>query len=326
MLSYRELQNICIAHSDLPGAPRCNSKRTVLEEWVKSNNLLADTLNSHSEKKPATATKRGAARITDFFSIFPDESPTDHEVSFSLHDNPSYPGLHLDYYPGFFNSQEVKEITDYLSRLIFAPKRQFNRYAKPPAVTSSRVFYAWFSDLPGAVHNFSKAHLNGFDPQEFTPMLEDIRTRIEETTGIYYNSLLVNFYPDGSSALSPHSDDSKWLGKDFDVPSLSFSAVVPNKVSPGERDIIFRGKPGTEAAGKKVKLHMGNGSLTIMRGASTQLLWTHEIPARANKGWRFNLTFRDVRPELLSENPRVQKPEEMRIASQEAVRPLEMMD
>lgn len=303
MQSYRDLQLICVQNSHLAGRPRCNSKRSVLEEWIKANNLLP----KKGEKKSAVA---------DFFSLFPGEDPADPDVSFSLQDDTDYPGLKLDYYPAFFASDETERIIKHLSGLTFVPKRQFNRYAKPAHVTSSKVFYAWFSDFPDAIHNFSKAHLNGFDPQEFTTELETIRTRILEATGVYYNSLLVNFYPDGSSALSAHSDDSKWLGEEFDVPSLSFGA---------ERDIIFRGKEKTAASGQKVKLRMANGSLTIMRGASTQRLWTHEIPARAGKSWRFNLTFRNVKKELISKNPRIQDAKEMQIARDEAIQPQDLI-
>lgn len=104
-------------------------------------------------------------------------------------------------------------------------------------------------------------------------MLQDIRARSEEITDTCYNSLLMNVYSGNFSALSAYINDSKWLGKDFDTPLLSFSAVIPNEVSPGVRDIIFRGTPGTEASGNKAKLPMDNDSLTIVRGASTRLLW-----------------------------------------------------
>jgi len=292
----------------ISGAPRCNAKSSVLLEWLQEKGLV------ESAEKPVT--RKISKRIVNFFSLFPEENKNNNKSYLSLKDSKDYPGLHLEYYPLLFTKKEEKRFVEYISGLKFVPKRQFNRYAKPPRVTSSGVYYTWFSDFDNTVHNFSKAHLNGFDPQPFTDVLEEIRSQITETTGKYYNSVLINFYPDGKSALSAHSDDSKWLGEEFDVPSVSFGAT---------RDIIFRGKKGTESEGRSVKLGMETRSLTLMRGSSTQTLWTHEIPLRARKGWRINMTFRDVKKNLIRYNLKVQKVEEIRAAEKDSIYPKDIM-
>ena len=303
-------------------APRCNAKSDILKSWLAGKGLLK-TVGSKKDPKALGAVKvplkkdkaSGAKKkVVNFFSLFDEERST----SFVIENDAAYPGLQLEYYPDYFDEEEAASIVSHLAGLEFVPKRQFNRYAKPPRVTSSSVYYAWFSDLENAVHNFSKAHLNGFNPQRFTEKLEWIRAQIEETTGVYYNSVLINFYKDGKTALSAHSDDSPWLGDDFDVPSLSFGS---------SRDILFRGKKGTEAENSSsVKLAMEGGSLTIMKTSSTQTMWTHEIPVRAKKGWRLNMTFRDVKEELIGLNAHVQSTKQMKIAQEESLRPETLID
>lgn len=319
-LTYGELRSLCMENKSLyGGAPRCNAGRKVLECWLEEIGLIVAEKGKEKVGVPKETggkeriPQKGKTRIVTFDSLFPVTKYKD-EAVYSLSNVPEYPGLDIDYYPAYLTKVEGKAIVEHIFDLTFYPKRQFNRYAKPARVTSSSVYYAWFSDLPDAIYNFSKSHLNGFTPQPFTASLNQLRERIKETTGVYYNSLLINLYKDGKSALSAHSDDSKWLGTDFDVPSLSFGEA---------RDIIFRPKnPNSDA----IKLLMASESLTVMKGRSTQELWTHEIPARANKKWRINLTFRDVKEDLISLNPRVQNQKEMKIAKQEAKRPQELVD
>lgn len=306
----RQLQNLCKGTKHLAGAPKCNATNAVLTDWLQKQGLLEGDFqvattnpSSRSSKGSQKDVKTKKSRIANFFDVFP-------QIHYELKDEDRFPGLNLEYHPHFFTENEINLITTHIGGLTFIPKRQFNMYVKPARVTSSKVLYAWYSDLEDAIHNFSRAHLNGFNPLPFTETLEMIRTRITETTGTYYNSVLINFYKDGKTALSAHSDDDKWLGSDFNVPSLSFGA---------RRDIIFRGKKETEAAGKSVKLDMESGSLTVMKKSSTQRLWTHEIPVRAKKSWRINMTFRNVDPNLIPLNPRVQKEKEMKASQNESV-------
>ena len=244
---------------------------------------------------------------------------SDLDTTYYILNNPLMPGLGLSYIPRFYSLETSTSSIDIISNLFkttFYPKRQFNAYIKPPQVTSSKMFFRWFSDLPNAVYNFSKSHLNGFDPTPLPLWLDDIRKDIEDFTKQQYNSVLVNFYPDGSTSLSAHSDAELWLGHEFDVPSLSFGDA---------RDIIFKQKRVHPNTLSSVKLTMSTNSLTLMQGRSTQEMWTHEIPKRTNVKWRFNLTFRQVYPKLVSKNPLKQVPEQMIIMKEEAIVPQEFL-
>ena len=56
----------------------------------------------------------------------------------------------------------------------------------------------------------------------WTPLLADLRARIEETVGESFNSVLLNYYRDGRDSVAWHSDDERELG-----PAADDRVVVP---------------------------------------------------------------------------------------------------
>ena len=81
-------------------------------------------------------------------------------------------------------------------------------------------------------------HFNPFQANPFTSQINHLRHRIESETKQIYNSVLINFYPDGNASLAAHSDNDPWLGEEFDVPSVSLGVT---------RTIVFRPKKRTYA-------------------------------------------------------------------------------
>lgn len=49
-----------------------------------------------------------------------------------------------------------------------------------------------------------------------------LKDRLEEVTGIHYNSMLANLYRDGHDSVAWHSDDELCLGPEPTIASLSF--------------------------------------------------------------------------------------------------------
>lgn len=141
---------------------------------------------------------------------------------------------------------------------------------------------AWYG-APEASYTYSGLSLK---PQDFTPLLLQIKTAIEQESGHNFNSVLLNLYKDGNHSMGWHSDDEKELGPEPTIASLSLG---------GTRH--FKLKHRTEKD-KKLSLALQSGDLLLMEG-SMQRYWLHAIP-KTNKpcGPRINLTFRQILPQL----------------------------
>ena len=114
-----------------------------------------------------------------------------------------------------------------------------------------------------------------------TTLLKEIQIEVEQQSGERFNSVLANYYRDGSDSNGWHSDDEPELGCNPVIASLSFGAP---------RDFHLRHKRNKDL---KHKMTLENGSLLMMRG-STQSCWQHHIPKRAQAQGRINLTFRTI--------------------------------
>ena len=174
----------------------------------------------------------------------------------------------------------------------------FNKYRR------SRVGYIWVSDT-GLSYTFSKTMKNALPAYSFNdyPVLKCIREYVESMTKHKFNSVLVNKYEDGDISLNYHDDNDPWLGKKFIVVSLSF----------GEKRRFLVKQKSEYAKGKPIikEYILENGSLVYM-GESVQKYWLHSIPVQKRSlddkkrktGLRFNLTFRNVYPELFHKMPK----------------------
>lgn len=112
------------------------------------------------------------------------------------------------------------------------------------------------------------------------PFLLKLQWMVEKYSDKKYAQCLINWYQDGTHYIGKHSDDEKQLVPGTNIYSFSFGPE-------GERDIIFKSKKTDE----KHKIFMPHNSLLVM-GGETNKYYTHEVPKRANKGKRINVTFR----------------------------------
>ena len=138
---------------------------------------------------------------------------------------------------------------------------------------------AWYGD-PGAAYRYSgKTH----QPLPWTPLLLDLRGRMEALAGATFNSVLLNYYRDQRDSMGLHADDEPELGPQPVIASLSLGQ---------ERVLLFRHKRDRSAEGLDIALP--DGSVLLMRGV-TQDNWKHGIRKRSRHcDGRINLTFRCI--------------------------------
>lgn len=138
---------------------------------------------------------------------------------------------------------------------------------------------AWYGD-DGASYEYSGKR---YEALPWTPLLLDLRERVETVAAVRFNSVLVNYYRDHRDSVAMHSDDERELGREPVIASLSLGET---------RTLVFRHK--TDRSQKTKRLPLESGSLLIMRGA-TQRCWQHAVPKETiSCGSRVNLTFRQI--------------------------------
>jgi alkylated DNA repair dioxygenase AlkB len=138
---------------------------------------------------------------------------------------------------------------------------------------------AWYGDA-GASYMYSGLRL---DPLPWTPLLRDVKTRVEMAAGSTFNSVLLNYYRDNRDSIGFHSDDEPELGERPVIASLSLGE---------ERTFILKHK--TLRRAEPVHLRLASGSLLLMKG-DTQHCWRHGILKETRPcGPRVNLTFRRI--------------------------------
>ncbi len=115
----------------------------------------------------------------------------------------------------------------------------------------------------------------------WTPLLLQIKGKVEQVTGETFNACLMNLYHDGSEGMAWHSDAEKDLKPNGAIASLTFGA---------ERKFSFKHKVTQE----KIDVLLENGSLLMMAGP-TQTHWMHRLPPTTKvSSPRINLTFRTI--------------------------------
>ncbi len=117
-------------------------------------------------------------------------------------------------------------------------------------------------------------------PSPFSPILLDIKEKVEQQLKKEFTTCLLNLYRNGQDSNGWHADNEKELGKNPIIASVSLGA---------ER--IFHMKHRTDKS-QKIKINLTHGSLLVMSGG-TQHYWLHQIPkTKKHVEERINLTFR----------------------------------
>ena len=119
-------------------------------------------------------------------------------------------------------------------------------------------------------------------PHKFTPMLLEIKNKVETCTGAVFTTCLLNLYRNGQDSNGWHADNEKELGKNPIIASVTLGQ---------ERFFHLKHRKDKNL---KQKILLQHGSLLLMKGA-TQEHWLHQVPKTARViDERINLTFRII--------------------------------
>jgi alkylated DNA repair dioxygenase AlkB len=136
---------------------------------------------------------------------------------------------------------------------------------------------AWHGD-PGCSYRYSGMSLQ---PEAWGATLSALKMRVQDLTGVSFNSALLNLYRDGNDSMGWHADDEPELGEDPVIASLSFGEA---------RNFKFRHKQLRTSH----SIRLLNASLLVMCG-TTQEFWQHSIAkSKRELTPRINITFRTI--------------------------------
>jgi alkylated DNA repair dioxygenase AlkB len=186
----------------------------------------------------------------------------------------SLPDAELEFFEDFFlQTESDRWFTELLEGIAWRQEHVclYGKTHNMPRLT------AWYGDA-GCCYTYSGIR---HYPMPWIPILNAIRSRIEQVAGVRFNSVLLNLYREGRDSMGWHSDDERELGKNPVIASVSLG---------GSRRFLLRHKNGIHHDG----VTLTHGSLLLMGGA-TQHYWQHRIPkTRQAAPPRINLTFRVI--------------------------------
>lgn len=173
----------------------------------------------------------------------------------------------------------VEEADDWFARLVAeTPWEQPSVHLHGRDYPVPRLL-AWYGDAGASYRYSGLVHR----PLPWTPLLAEIRARVQAAVGQPLNGALLNYYRDGQDSMGWHSDDEAELGRDPLIASLNLG---------GTRRFDLRRK-GSGRIGHSLQL--GHGALLVMSGP-TQHHWQHQVAkTRTPCAPRLNLTFRWIR-------------------------------
>jgi alkylated DNA repair dioxygenase AlkB len=138
---------------------------------------------------------------------------------------------------------------------------------------------AWYGD-EGKSYTYSSLT---WQPLPWIPVLSQLCGKLLSTTGVLFNSVLLNLYRNGQDSMGWHADNEPELGQNPVIASISLGQ---------ERSFHFKHRTRPDL---KEKLMLPSGSLLLMAG-ETQHHWLHQVPKSAKPlAPRINLTFRVIK-------------------------------
>jgi len=202
-------------------------------------------------------------------------------------------GMCIEYTPRLYNRKDALKILRRLEDEIEYESREDSTVKIQGQKNYIRRKHVAHGD-PGLLYTFSERTMV---PRPWTPLLLEIKTKVEKHTGTKYNFVLINRYKDGMDRIGAHRDDEGDLVEAASIGGLSFGTP---------RDFLLRHhtlqNPRMKPKTKKPKfglytIRLGSGSFIEMLDP-TNLYWFHEVPARKSAGNnpRVSLTFRVMKP------------------------------
>jgi alkylated DNA repair dioxygenase AlkB len=185
------------------------------------------------------------------------------------------PDADIIFYPFFFDQQTSEQLFAQLSQTIEWRQDWITIYGR--SVPQPRLT-AWYAD-PDKFYTYSGITML---PTPWTPILLDLKTKVDAVSNVMFNSVLLNLYRAGNDSMGWHSDDEPELGQNPVIGSLSLG---------GTRRFMLRHRFDKTL---KHELELPSGSFLLMQG-TTQHYWQHQVPkTKRPVSPRINLTFRVI--------------------------------
>jgi alkylated DNA repair dioxygenase AlkB len=186
-------------------------------------------------------------------------------------------GARVLYAPGFVPRAEAERVfTKLLGEIAWeqGAVKFFGKLVHEPRLS------AWIGD-----HDYTYSGRT-VTRSAWTPLLLDLKERVERAAGAGFNAVLVNRYRSGRDSMGLHADDEPELGENPIVASLSFGA---------SRRFVLEPKRGARSnPEERWSFELGDGDLLVMAG-TCQHFYRHGVPKQPRvTGERINLTFRRV--------------------------------
>jgi len=205
----------------------------------------------------------------DQSSLFDNEPDTPTRQTFALGDS------EIQYVANAFTAREADKL--FQSLLDVIPWRTATLTIAGQKRPLPRL-QCWMADQ-GRSYSYSGLKLS---PHPWNPDVLRIKARLEQLCEHSFNSVLLNYYRDGSDSVSWHADDETELGPNPIVASVSLGA---------QRTLEF--KPKFNLTTPKKQIVLGSGSILIM-GKTIQNNWLHQLPKISGTIHpRISLTFRN---------------------------------
>jgi len=205
----------------------------------------------------------------DQSSLFDNEPDTPTRQTFALGDS------EIQYVANAFTAREADRL--FQSLLDVIPWRTATLTIAGQKRPLPRL-QCWMADQ-GRSYSYSGLKLS---PHPWNPDVLRIKARLEQLCEHSFNSVLLNYYRDGSDSVSWHADDETELGPNPIVASVSLGA---------QRTLEF--KPKFNLTTPKKQIVLGSGSILIM-GKTIQNNWLHQLPKISGTIHpRISLTFRN---------------------------------
>lgn len=187
------------------------------------------------------------------------------------------PNSYISYDSSFLEKENADELLNYLLTNVEWEQKFYTSYKTGQKIAQPRLT-AWFADDPNMAYSYSGITQK---VQSWLSPLSDLKEKIEKASGAIFNSVLLNFYRDGSDSVGLHADNEKELGLKPTIASISLGATR-----------TFRMKHNSHAF-QTINSQLVHGSLLIM-GGNCQQDWKHEVPKEPDiSQGRVNLTFRN---------------------------------
>jgi alkylated DNA repair dioxygenase AlkB len=180
-------------------------------------------------------------------------------------------GCKLSYWPSFLTDQQ--RLFSQLQQSLNWQQNNLSIGGKTIAKPRLEVFYA----EAGLQYSYSGSMLK---TESFTPLLLELKHKVEAETGHSFNAVLCNYYRDGRDSVGQHADDEPELGKKPVVAALSFGAA--------RRFYLKHNKMG-----ERLAIDLAGGSLLLMH-EGVQQYYQHGINKVKQAEPRISLTFRQI--------------------------------